>query len=314
MSFDDISEFRKCLSDISRNYPGLINAGKRNLLWIIISYPDGCFIGYEELARQAGLSTETINGYLRDLTKLGFIDREQSYARKGVRQCYRVRVNAMRTFSLLPVTPKELVSVLPELLPPVTSDVKPVTSDASASDQSHTYKYNKYNKYDKEVKPRLGNQSKERFAINVERWSVVSAKLDSHVKQKFKPDQNTENFLDRILERPGMTITGVRDLIGGIDFKTNSHTNTGLLFSKLESWANEGVTKVSHHKASWCGNCEKVSRTYEVEGPGNDGKLTYDCPACHDNQVRIKERKPENNSSTLTDLLGMDPRLFGMLE
>jgi hypothetical protein len=283
MSFDEISEFRKCLSDLSKNNPGLINAGQRNLLWVIISYPDGCFIGFEELALQVGLSTDTINGYLRALTKLGFIDREQSYARKGVRQCYRVRVNVMRSQSLLPVTPKELGSVLPELLPPVTSDAMPVTSGVTASDQSHTYKYNKYNRNDKELKTRL--------VINVERWQVVSAYLDPHVKHKFQPNQRSEHLIDVILKRPGMTLKGLRDLIGAIDFKTNSHSNTGLLFSKLESWASEGVTKASHHKTTWCGKCEKVSRTYAEQGPGNDGKLTYDCPTCNDNQVRINERR-----------------------
>lgn len=33
--------------------------------------------------------------------------------------------------------------------------------------------------------------------------------------------------------------------------------------------------------------------------PGNDGKLTYDCPTCNDNQVRIKDREVIN-----------DPELF----
>lgn len=293
MSFDEISEFRKCLSDISKNDPGLINAGQRNLLWVIISYPDGCFIGFEELALQVGLSTDTINGYLRALTKLGFIDREQSYARKGVRQCYRVRVNVMRSRSLLPVTPKELGSLLPELLPPVTCDVVPVTSGVIASDQSHTYKYNKYNRNDKELNTRL--------VINVERWNVVSANLDPHVKRKFQPNKESEHLLDVILELPGITATGLRDRLGAINFATSTN-NTGLLMNYLRELAGVIEANKSHHKATWCGNCEKVSRTYEVEGPGNDGKLTYDCPTCHDNQVRIKERETRNSLDVLTDL------------
>jgi hypothetical protein len=304
MSFDEISEFRKCLSDLSKNDPGLINAGQRNLLWVIISYPDGCFIGFEELALQVGLSTNTINGYLRALTKLGFIDREQSYARKGVRQCYRVRVNVMRSRSLLPVTRIELSSVLPDPLPPVTRDVMPVTSGVTASDQSHTYKYNKYNRNDKELNTRL--------VINVERWNVVSAKLDPYVKRKFQPSKESERLLDIILKRPGMTLKGLGDLIGAIDFKTNSHSNTGLLFSKLESWASEGVTKTSHHKTTWCGKCDKISRTYAEQGPGNDGKLTNDCPTCHDNQVRINERK-EVTDKELFKELGWDLKSLGSI-
>ena len=68
----------------------------------------------------------------------------------------------------------------------------------------------------------------------------------------------------------------------------------------------------SHHRTKWCGKCEKESRTYAEQGPGNDGKLTNECPTCNDNQVRIKERKPNNNSTALTDLLGLDPGSFGM--
>jgi hypothetical protein len=292
MSFDEISEFRKCLSDLSKNNPGLINAGQRNLLWVIISYPDGCFIGFEELALQVGLSTDTINGYLRALTKLGFIDREQSYARKGVRQCYRVRVNVMRSHSLLPVTPKELGSVLPELLPPVTCDVVPVTSGVIASDQSHTYKYNKYNRNDKELNTRL--------VINVERWNVVSAKLDQQVKRKFQPSKESEHLLDVIEKLPGITLTGLGHEIGAINFATSTH-NTGLLMNFLRVKAGVKEANKSHHKATWCGKCEKVSRTYEVEGPGNDGKLTYDCPTCNDNQVRVREREVINDPELLKE-------------
>ena len=303
MSFDEISEFRKCLSDLSKNEPKLINAGQRNLLWVIVSYPDGCFIGYEELALQVGLETDTINGYLRALTKLGFIDREQSYARKGRRQCYRVRVNAMRSRSLLPVTPKELRSVLPELIPPVTSDVVPVTSEVIASDQSHTYKYNKNYKYDKRKKPR--------FEVNVERWSVISSKLDPYVVKKWVHTPESEHLLAVILERPGMTVTVLRDLLGALNFST-SDSNTGLLMNFLRIEAGAKGANKSHHKATWCGNCEKVSRTYEVEGPGNDGKLTYDCPTCHDNQVRIREREVTNDPEIFKQF-GWDLKSFGSI-
>jgi hypothetical protein len=292
MSFDEISEFRKCLSDLSKNNPGLINAGQRNLLWVIISYPDGCFIGFEELALQVGLSTDTINGYLRALTKLGFIDREQSYARKGVRQCYRVRVNVMRSRSLLPVTPKELGSVLPELLPPVTCDVVPVTSGVIASDQSHTYKYNKYNRNDKELNTRL--------VINVERWNVVSANLDQHVKRKFQPNKESEHLLDVILELPGITATGLRDRLGAINFATSTN-NTGLLMNYLRELSGAKEANRSHHRTAWCGRCEKVSRTYAEQGPGNDGKLTNDCPTCNDNQVRVREREVINDPELLKE-------------
>jgi Zn finger protein HypA/HybF involved in hydrogenase expression len=68
----------------------------------------------------------------------------------------------------------------------------------------------------------------------------------------------------------------------------------------------------SHHKATWCGKCEKVSRTYAEQGPGNDGKLTYDCPTCSDNQVRISERK-EVTDQELFKELGWNLNSFGSI-
>ena len=312
MSFNDIAEFRKALSALSKNYPGLINAGQRNLLWVILTYPDGCFIGFQELALQVGLSTDTINGYLRYLTKLGFIGREQSYARKGLRQCYFVLVPVMLSYSLLPVTPKELESVLSESLPPVKGNSKPVTGDAIASDQSHTYKYDKYNKYDKGLRERLPIKENSPTIINVERWQVVSAYLDPYVKRKFRPNKESELLIDKILERPDMTLKGLRDHLGTINFST-SVDNTGFLLTLLRKLAGGIDPSVSHHKTKWCGKCDQVSRTFEVQGPGNDGKLTNDCPNCHDNQVRIKEREAGNQLSTFKDL-GIDPDSFGLPE
>ena len=145
----------------------------------------------------------------------------------------------MRSRSLLPVTPKELRSVLPELIPPVTSDVVPVTSEVIASDQSHTYKYNKNYKYDKRKKPR--------FEVNVERWSVISSKLDPYVVKKWVHTPESEHLLAVILERPGMTVTVLRDLLGALNFST-SDSNTGLLMNFLRIEAGAKGANKSHHK------------------------------------------------------------------
>ena len=187
---------------------------------------------------------------------------------------------------LPPVKVAEYVSDSPEMCKQSLPNMSTMTDTISITS---SHKYDKY-------------LTKDRLDIKWERWQVISADLDPNVKHKFKPNVKSEHLLDVILKRPGMTLKGLRDLIGAIDFKTNSHSNTGLLFSKLESWANEGVTKVSHHRATWCGKCEKVSRTYAEQGPGNDGKLTYDCPTCNDNQIRVKEREVMNDPELLKEL------------
>ena len=149
MSFNEIAVFRTALGAISREHPKLINAGKRSLLWVIVSYPDGCFIGLQELADQTGLDPGTVLKYLRELTKLGFISREQTYARKGVRQCYRVNVRNVQHFvSLSPVTPSNNDKEHNPLLP-VTGESKSVTESVTAYHPEHPYRDYKDYKYDK---------------------------------------------------------------------------------------------------------------------------------------------------------------------
>ena len=230
MSFNDIEALRKGLDAISKSNSKLINAGKRSLLWTIVSYPDGCFIGQHTLASIAGLSLSTSKRYLRELTMLGFIDREQSYARKGVRQCYRVRMNTFTNW-VAPVTPKELSEVEFNSLLGITESVKGGTSSPTEYNQLHPYKDNKYNKYDKYDKDKG-----PRFEVNVERWLVISSKLDPYVVKKWVHTQESERLLDVILERPGMTITALRDRIGGLNFST-SHSNTGRLMDFLRTLA-----------------------------------------------------------------------------
>ena len=137
MSFNEIAEFRELLSRISKERPGLINAGKRSLLWAIISQSDGCFVGYVELADQAGLKTDTVKTYLRDLTNLYIILKEQTYPRKGIRQCYRVSLTGLRTLvRVLPVTPIDQDNPLMG----VTESVKGVTESPNGYHLSPTYR------------------------------------------------------------------------------------------------------------------------------------------------------------------------------
>jgi DNA-binding CsgD family transcriptional regulator len=188
MSFNEIAEFRELLSRISKERPGLINAGKRSLLWAIISQSDGCFVGYVELADQAGLSTDTIKTYIRDLTKLNIILREQTYPRKGIRQCYHVSLKGLRELvRVSPVTPIELDTPLMG----VTESLKGVTDTSNGYYQSPTYRDLR------EYKEERVNNSPSKF--HLERFNNVILKpLPENLREFVKYGKNFDVLLDQI--------------------------------------------------------------------------------------------------------------------
>lgn len=188
MSFNEMAEFRELLSRISKERPGLINAGKRSLLWVIISQSNGCFIGYVELADQAGLSPDTVKTYLRDLTNLNIILKEQSYPRKGLRQCYHVSLQGLRDLlRVLPVTPNGVDTPLMG----VTESVKGVTESANGSHLSPTYRDLRNYKEER--------VSKNLSSLNLQRFEEVILKpLPESVRTFVNPGKNFEERLDEL--------------------------------------------------------------------------------------------------------------------
>jgi len=198
MSFNEIAEFRELLSRISRERPGLINAGKRSLLWAIISQSAGCFVGYEELADQAGLKPGTVKTYLRELTDLNLILREQSYARRGVRQCYHVSLQGLRELvRVSPVTPIELDNALMG----ITESLKGATESVTGSNQSPTYRDLREDKEER-VKT-LSNLDLERFK------DVILNPLPESVRKFVNPGKNFEERLDELT-----SLGAIRDVPG----------------------------------------------------------------------------------------------------
>lgn len=97
MSYDQIPPMRQAFRAISHE---TINTSMRQLLMIIASYPNGCFIGYEALTKECGFNKEsTLKSNLNKCTKLRLIDREQKFPREGVQQCYRVNLNNLLTLA-----------------------------------------------------------------------------------------------------------------------------------------------------------------------------------------------------------------------
>jgi len=263
MSFNQIAEMRTALGVITRDHPKLITAGQRSLLWVIVSYPEGCFIGLDELADQAGLSNDTAKAYLRALTKLSLIDREQTYARKGLRQCYRVNVSALTNFlRVLPDTPFNN-SVMG-----VTNSAKGVTELAEGSRPIHPYKEYKDYKYDKA------------------RFDKLLTYLSKDVRQYVKPGKNYEERLDE-LERRGTNVEAVGVFLSKQNFAT-SHKIGGLISSFLDELLGVKPKGVSSSMPKWCGRdfCDQATRLFPEASEDNSGRLTNKCLKCHPDYVK----------------------------
>lgn len=188
MSFNEQPEFRELLSRISKERPGLINAGKRSLLWAIISQANGCFVGYVELADQAGLKPGTVKTYLRELTDLNLILREQTYVRRGIRQCYRVSLpNLRKLVRVLPVTPIDQDNPLMG----VTESVKGVTESLNGYHLSPTYREEREYREER-VKTSLSSFNLLRFE------EFVLLALPKDVRPLVTPGKNFELLLDEL--------------------------------------------------------------------------------------------------------------------
>ena len=95
MAFKDIEQFRENLKGIPET---VINGSMTNVLWAILSYSDGCFIGEDALMKICRVKKSALRKNLRKLTDLGLIRRETPFAHKGRSQRYwvnMVRLNAL---------------------------------------------------------------------------------------------------------------------------------------------------------------------------------------------------------------------------
>ena len=287
MSFSEISDFRTELGRLAKEYPKLLRAGEITLLWTIISYPDGCFIGQQELADQAHLALSTKDTYLRKLTKLEFITREQSYARKGVRQCYRVSVKGMKNYCLPPVIAKT------NSLLPITDKPMPITDEPNAYRRSYAYREYKDYKYD----------------IDKERFDKFISLLPKDVGQYIEPGANLDKELDESIAQ-GMSLETVCEHLSRQKYD-HSYKIGGLVIFYLQEL--NGNKSNLFESIKWCRKCAHSTRTFVERSPGVDGKDTYECPTCHPNQIRIKERlkinaiRLDNSTDSFADNFGLPP-------
>lgn len=219
MSYNEISEFRSLLGEISRSRPKLIKPGHRSILWPILSQPNGCFVGEDELADQAGLAVGTLATYLRELTSLNLISREQTFARKGIRQCYRVKLSGLH--ELLRVSPDTPLSESNSLMG-VTESVVAITESVNASYPIHPYRE------EREYKEERVNNSLPSF--NLSRFEeFVLLPLPKDVRPLVTPGKNFELLLDEL-----ETLGALRDVPGALNRTTyDPSRNPGGLVIRL---------------------------------------------------------------------------------
>ena len=294
MSFNEVSEFRTLLGEIDRKHPDLIKAGERSLLWVIISYPDGCFIGERELSNQTGLAVTTLRKYLGRYKKLNVITREQSFARKGLRQCYGVSMTELRNLlSLSPEIALELKNSKVNSVLPITEELKTFTESANAYHRGDPYKDNTNYKYDKDAVK----------GINLERFYYVISELPKTTQDLIKPGGNYEKLLDKC-ERQGTSLEVIKRLLGRVNF-SNAVKVGALLEHQLRVICGELKPNESSSMPPHCGRdfCDPVTRTFPDFSEDSNGVMTNKCLKCNPDYYKIKNLESNVKDFQLNEMM-----------
>jgi hypothetical protein len=259
MSFNDIEPFRRALEEAPE---GLITPSMASLLWVIVSYPNGCYIGQDALAKQARMKHDNYSKVLGRCTRLGLILREQSYARAGVRQCYRVNMTRLLELSRVELsTPTNNKRVELET-------VQGGTKSPSGGNQVHPYKDYKYYKSSKEdlfITSLSFIPANKRFAISEEvKKLLIELEHTGTTLEAIEADFRTVAW--DLIQNPRVFVTGrLRDLV------------------------TRPVLYTSERQPPKCNNpdCDPTTRklSYPIEIPNGNGARTYSCPDCNYSSV-----------------------------
>lgn len=255
MSFNDIEPFRKALQGVPE---GLIKPNMASLLWVIVSYPNGCYIGQDALAKQACLKHDNFTKVLRACTNLGLIDREQTNARKGVQQCYRVnmpRLTELGRVEHSPPTPTNRVELEP-VLGGTESDI--------GGTQVHPYKDNKYYK----------SSHEDVFSSSL---SFIPA------TKRFTIGKEVHKLLEE-LEHRGTSLEAIEAEFSRVIWNSIDNPRMFVL-SRLRDMLARPVQYTTTSRPPKCDNpdCDEKTRTlpYAVEVPNGDGQKTQLCLKCN---------------------------------
>lgn len=212
MSFNDLAAIYAYFEQLPVGY---INPTEASVIIAIARQPNGCFIGEVALAAQARTSVGNLNKVLVKLRRLGIVTGDQRYARKGLRQCYRVslsglgdyleRVSVKTPFNSMDSTEAEMG---------ISKTVKGIFESATAYPVGHPYKEYKQYKNDKD-----------------ERFSFITKDLPESVRALIEYAPNVSELLDE-LEHQGISLERIKGALEDTDF-TNAHKVGGLFISVL---------------------------------------------------------------------------------
>lgn len=212
MSFNDLAAIYAYFEQLPVGY---INPTEASVIIAIARQPNGCFIGEVKLAAQARTSVGNLNKVLVKLRRLGIVTGDQRYARKGLRQCYRITITGLGAYAerVSIKTPFEgMDSTEAEM--GIAKTVKGIFESATAYPVEHPYKEYKQYKNDKD-----------------ERFSFITKDLPESVKALIEYAPNVSELLDE-LEHQGISLERIKGALEDTDF-TNAYKVGGLFMSVL---------------------------------------------------------------------------------
>jgi len=124
--------------------------------------------------------------------------------------------------------------------------------------------------------------------ISNHKYDKLISLLPKDISQYIKPGKNIDRLLDK-LDDQGMSIEAVSAHLSKQKY-SDRHTIGGTVVTHLEALSGLNKPSKNRFKSEWCRKCDLNTRTFEQSSPGVDGKDTHQCPNCHPNQIRIKER------------------------
>jgi len=137
--------------------------------------------------------------------------------------------------------------------------------------------------------------------ISNHKYDKLISLLPKDISQFIKPGKNIDRLLDK-LDDQGMSIEAVSAHLRKQKY-SDRYTIGGTVVTHLEALSGLNKPSKNRFKSKWCGKCNLNTRTYQESAPGVDGKDTFECPTCHPNQIRIREKLDLSNSPTHLDEL-----------
>lgn len=266
--------------------------------------PPRAWPGLAELERITEAHPKSISRSIGRLVKRGFLSRVTLASNThGLQAQYAINKSLLRSLvqvtAQLPKTKKVTHLQVTDETPSGNLEVPIGNPTVSEMEPSGYPKRNELNEPINVINDYVSKESsKDKGAINRQRWNRLMEYIDSSSRPYINPGSNIERLLD-LCESKGMSISAVGSALGRVNYSTAVSVG-GLFTSTLRALA--GVREVSKSSTMppHCGNdfCDPDSRTFPEPSEIN-GKMTNNCPKCH--PLMKREVKAISNTTTNYD-------------